>query len=66
MKTVFYEFAAYLNLRFLMSQEHQDVKTGTTTVGIVFDGGVILATERRVTMGNLIASKKAKKVQDSA
>lgn len=62
MKTVFYEFAAYLNLRFLMSQEHQDVKTGTTTVGIVFDGGVILATERRATMGNLIASKKAKKV----
>ncbi|HJJ50218.1 MAG TPA: proteasome subunit beta, partial [Methanocorpusculum sp.] len=40
-----------------MSQEHQDVKTGTTTVGIVFDGGVILATERRATMGTLIASK---------
>ncbi|HJJ35540.1 MAG TPA: archaeal proteasome endopeptidase complex subunit beta [Methanocorpusculum sp.] len=45
-----------------MSQENQDVKTGTTTVGIIFDGGVVLATERRATMGNLIASKKAKKV----
>lgn len=45
-----------------MSQETQDVKTGTTTVGIVFDGGVVLATERRATMGTLIASKKAKKV----
>ena len=45
-----------------MSQENQDVKTGTTTVGIVFKDGVVLATERRATMGTLIASKKAKKV----
>lgn len=45
-----------------MSQEYNDVKSGTTTVGIVFDNGVVLATERRATMGNLIASKKAKKV----
>ena len=45
-----------------MSQENQDVKTGTTTVGIVFEDGVVLATERRATMGTLIASKKAKKV----
>ncbi|MDR3101722.1 MAG: archaeal proteasome endopeptidase complex subunit beta [Methanocalculaceae archaeon] len=45
-----------------MSQEYQDIKTGTTTVGIVFQDGVILATERRATMGTLIANKKAKKV----
>lgn len=45
-----------------MSQENQDIKSGTTTVGIIFDGGVVLGTERRATMGNLIASKKAKKV----
>ena len=45
-----------------MSEENHEVKTGTTTVGIVFDKGVVLATERRATMGNLIASKKAKKV----
>jgi proteasome beta subunit len=45
-----------------MSHEYTDVKTGTTTVGIVFRDGVVLATERRATMGNLIASKKAKKV----
>lgn len=45
-----------------MSQENQDVKSGTTTVGIVFKDGVVLATERRATMGTLIASKKAKKV----
>lgn len=49
-----------------MSQENQDVKTGTTTVGIIFDEGVVLATERRATMGTLIASKKAKKVHSIA
>ncbi|GFO96379.1 proteasome endopeptidase complex, archaeal, beta subunit [groundwater metagenome] len=35
---------------------------GTTTIGLVCDTGVVLATERRATMGNLIASKDAKKV----
>ncbi len=35
---------------------------GTTTVGIVCQDGVILGTERRASMGNLIASKQAKKV----
>ncbi|MHC1625808.1 MAG: archaeal proteasome endopeptidase complex subunit beta [Methanoculleaceae archaeon] len=38
------------------------VMHGTTTVGIVFQGGVVLATERRATMGNYIASKMAKKI----
>ncbi|MBC7084963.1 MAG: archaeal proteasome endopeptidase complex subunit beta [Methanomethylovorans sp.] len=35
---------------------------GTTTVGIVCDKGVVLATERRATMGNFIASQTAKKI----
>ncbi|AEH60982.1 proteasome endopeptidase complex, beta subunit [Methanosalsum zhilinae DSM 4017] len=35
---------------------------GTTTVGIVCRDGVVLATEKRATMGNLIASKTAKKI----
>ncbi len=35
---------------------------GTTTVGIVCNDGVVLATEQRATMGNFIASKTAKKV----
>lgn len=35
---------------------------GTTTVGLVCDKGVVLASERRATMGNFIASKDAKKV----
>lgn len=35
---------------------------GTTTIGLVCDTGVVLATERRATMGHFIASKDAKKV----
>jgi len=35
---------------------------GTTTLGIVCDNGVILATEKRATMGHFIASRDAKKV----
>jgi len=39
---------------------------GTTTIGLVFKSGVILATEKRATMGFLIASKRAKKVYQVA
>jgi proteasome beta subunit len=35
---------------------------GTTTVGILCDGGVVLASESRATMGNFIASSTAKKI----
>ncbi|RLE47352.1 MAG: proteasome endopeptidase complex, archaeal, beta subunit [Candidatus Methanomethylicota archaeon] len=35
---------------------------GTTTVGLVCRDGVVLATEKRATMGNLIASRTAKKI----
>jgi proteasome beta subunit len=40
----------------------QQIMKGTTTVGLIFNGGVVLATEMRATMGNLIASKRAKKI----
>jgi proteasome beta subunit len=43
-----------------------DTLKGTTTIGIVFKDGVILATEKRATMGNMIASKRAKKVYQVA
>lgn len=39
-----------------------EVFKGTTTVGIVCDGGVVLASESRATMGNFIASRTAKKI----
>jgi len=35
---------------------------GTTTIGLVCKDGVVLASERRATMGYLIASKKAQKI----
>ena len=37
-------------------------KTGTTTLGMVCKNGVIIATERRATMGTLIAHKATKKL----
>lgn len=38
------------------------LKTGTTTIGIVHRDGVILASEHRATMGNIIAHKEVQKV----
>ena len=35
---------------------------GATTVGLVFNGGVILASEKRATYGSMIMSKTVKKV----
>ncbi len=35
---------------------------GATTVGTIFNGGVILASEKRVTYGNFIMSRGGKKV----
>ncbi len=37
-------------------------KTGTTTLGMVCKDGVVIATERRATMGTLIAHKATKKL----
>ncbi len=45
-----------------MNEPYQEPLKGTTTVGLVFSEGVVLATEKRATMGYFIASKKAKKV----
>uniref|UniRef100_A0A7J2TK08 Proteasome subunit beta n=1 Tax=Archaeoglobus fulgidus TaxID=2234 RepID=A0A7J2TK08_ARCFL len=39
---------------------------GTTTVGLVCKDGVVLATEKRATMGNFIASRTAKKIYQIA
>jgi proteasome beta subunit len=40
----------------------QQLKTGTTTIGLVNKEGVVLASERRATMGNIIAHKDVQKV----
>jgi len=44
-----------------VNQTAQDIKTGTTTVGIIYKGGVILAADQRAVMGH-IADKDVKKV----
>ncbi|NLO77686.1 MAG: archaeal proteasome endopeptidase complex subunit beta [Methanomicrobiales archaeon] len=49
-----------------MSELPEGVTKSTTTVGLVFHDGVVLATERRATMGTMIASKRAKKVYQIA
>jgi proteasome beta subunit len=49
-----------------MPEQYQESMKGTTTIGLVFSSGVILATEKRATMGYMIASKKAKKVYQVA
>ncbi|MDD1673840.1 MAG: archaeal proteasome endopeptidase complex subunit beta [Methanomicrobiales archaeon] len=45
-----------------MQEDAPQYLKGTTTIGIIFRDGVVLATEKRATMGNLVASRKAKKV----
>ncbi|MCL2550136.1 MAG: archaeal proteasome endopeptidase complex subunit beta [Methanimicrococcus sp.] len=40
----------------------QEILKGTTTVGVVCSDGIVLASERRATMGHFIASRDAKKV----
>jgi proteasome beta subunit len=38
------------------------LKTGTTTVGIVCKDGIVLATDRRATAGTMIVDKRAEKL----
>jgi proteasome beta subunit len=38
------------------------IKTGTSTVGITFDGGVVVGADHRATMGHFIANKSVKKL----
>ena len=41
---------------------NEQLKTGTTTVGIVCKDGVVLAADKRATAGNMIVDKRAEKV----
>lgn len=45
-----------------MTEENLTTKTGTTTLGMVCKDCVIIATERRATMGHLIAHKGTQKL----
>jgi len=46
----------------VMAVEGNVIKTGTSTVGITFNGGVVVGADHRATMGNFIANKNVKKL----
>jgi proteasome beta subunit len=46
----------------MLEEVDKKVKTGTTTVGIVAKDAVVLAAERKATMGYLVASQDAQKI----
>ncbi len=45
-----------------MMEPGKEVRSGTTTLGLVCEDGVVLAAERRATMGTLISHKVTKKI----
>ncbi|MCI4331637.1 MAG: archaeal proteasome endopeptidase complex subunit beta [Thermoplasmata archaeon] len=49
-------------MRALGARDEERLLKGTTTIGMVCKDGVVLATERRATAGNLIANKMTQKL----
>ena len=45
-----------------MSAEMEAMKTGTSTLGICFDGGVVVGADHRATMGHFVANKNVQKL----
>ncbi|HIE63999.1 MAG: proteasome subunit beta [Methanobacteriota archaeon] len=45
-----------------MHTTSEAVKTGTSTIGITFDGGVVVGSDHRATMGHFIANKSVQKL----
>ncbi len=48
----------------LQDKEVEGMKTGTTTVGLTTEDGVILAADRRASLGRMVSSKYAQKVYE--
>ena len=58
-------YLAPINVRFTSWREflvEKDLKKGTTTLGLVCNDGIVMATEMRATMGNLIGHKTTQKL----
>jgi len=51
-----------VELKELIDEKPEIKKSGTTTVGIVCKDGVVVAAEKKSTMGYLVASKESKKI----
>jgi proteasome beta subunit len=45
-----------------MTEKPKSMETGTTTVGVIADGAVVLGADRKATMGYLVSSKQFPKV----
>jgi len=45
-----------------MEVEMEAVKTGTSTIGICFNGGVVVGADHRATMGHFVANKNVQKL----
>ena len=45
-----------------MNEAPGAVKTGTSTVGITFKGGVVVGADHRATMGHFVANKSVQKL----
>ncbi|WP_152040929.1 archaeal proteasome endopeptidase complex subunit beta [Salinigranum salinum] len=50
--------------RSAQSDETNEMKTGTTTVGLQTEDGVVLATDMRASAGYMVASKDVQKVEE--
>ena len=46
----------------VMDATSSAIKTGTSTVGITYDGGVVVGADHRATMGHFIANKSVQKL----
>jgi len=46
----------------IMDATSSAIKTGTSTVGITYDGGVVVGADHRATMGHFIANKSVQKL----
>jgi proteasome beta subunit len=45
------------------AEDIQELKTGTTTIGLTTTDGVVMVTDKRASLGNMVSSKTAQKVE---
>lgn len=60
-----FEFSSHLNSMAAPEDDEEMKKlvTGTTTVGLTAEDGVVLATDTRASMGHMVSSKVARKIE---
>jgi proteasome beta subunit len=51
-----------LEVKLMMDIHSEAVKTGTSTLGICFDGGAVVGADHRATMGHFVANKSVQKL----